>query len=104
VFASLFSLIIGPLNLALERRLWLVLMTVVTGLTGYVLYGIFAVQLVKVEALGDWVRGNATSHRLTPLISFIFALGGSGIGIGTWFIQARYNRSSPEIDEKTKIK
>ena len=84
------------LNLALEIRLWLVLMAVVGGLVGYVLYGIFAVQLAGVQPIGNWIRGNTTSHWLTSLVSLLFALTGIAIAQILRMIQERYKPALKE--------
>jgi len=81
--------------LDLETRLWLVLMSFAAGLVGYVLYGIFAVQLVEIVPIGHWIRANTNTHGLTPLVSFLFALVGLGIGVLIWFIRNQQRRVSP---------
>ncbi len=65
-----------PVGIPLEARLWPALVAAALGLTGYVLYGIFAIQLSQVEILGGWVRYNTQWHWLTPLVTMIFALMG----------------------------
>ena len=98
VIGSLFFVVTGRLTSALERRIWLVLLAVVTGLIGYVLYGIFAVQLVTVDNLGQWVRANTQSHRLTPLVSAITTIIGACLGLILWLIQNRYRNGLHEED------
>ena len=84
------------LSLALETRLWLVLMAIVGGLIGYVLYGIFAVQLADVQTIGNWVRGNTTSHWLTSVVSLLFAAIGIAIAQILRLIQERYKPALKE--------
>ena len=83
------------LGLNLETRSWLVLMTFAAGLVGYVLYGIFAVQLVEIALMGNWIRANANTHWLTPVVSFLFALAGLGIGILIWFVRNQQRKVAP---------
>ncbi len=65
-------------QLPLADRLYPALVAVAVGLAGYVLYGIFAVQLAEVKLLGTWVHQNSHTHWLTPLISLLFAVLGWG--------------------------
>lgn len=62
----------------IEIRIYPALLVVAVGLVGYVLYGIFAVQLSAVKGVGDLVRQNTTLHWVTPFISVLFGLLGWG--------------------------
>ena len=81
--------VLARLNIALETRVGMIILALSGGLTGYVFYGIFVARLAQVNALGSWVRGNATFHILTPSITLVFALIGGGIGFLGWYIRSR---------------
>lgn len=74
----------GPL----EIRLWPVLLAAAVGLIGYVLYGIFAVQLAEIGWLGKLIRQNTHIHWLTPLVTLVFAVTGLGLArLTRWFAE-----------------
>jgi hypothetical protein len=84
----------------LEIRLWPVLLAAAMGLIGYVLYGIFAVQIAVIDGLGTLIRGNTKIHWLTPLVTLIFALMGVGIVYLTGWIKAkRETQTEPEAKD-----
>lgn len=81
----------------LEVRLWPVLMLAAVGLIGYVLYGIFAVQIAAINGLGTFIRGNTKIHWLTPLVTTVFGLMGVGVVYLTEWVKARRDaRPEPE--------
>ncbi len=65
-------------QLPLSERIFPALVAIAVGLAGYVLYGIFAVQLAEVKIIGTWVHQNSHTHWLTLVISLLFALLGWG--------------------------
>ena len=65
-------------QLPLAERILPALVAIAVGLAGYVLYGIFAVQLAEVKIIGAWVHQNSHTHWLTLIISLLFALLGWG--------------------------
>ncbi|RME41596.1 MAG: hypothetical protein D6796_15645, partial [Caldilineae bacterium] len=85
-----------PARTSLETRLWPVLLMMAAGLTGYVLYGILAVQLAEMDGIGPLVRQNADSHLLTPLVTvFCGLLGLGGLALAR-FIRQRYTPNEKE--------
>ncbi len=77
-------------QMPLAARAYPALMAVAVGLAGYVLYGIFAVQLADVAVIGDWVLQNTQRHWFTPVISLIFALLGWMSVVAARIIRARW--------------
>lgn len=95
--AGVFVFMTSP-KAPLEIRLWPVLMMAAMGLIGYVLYGIFAVQIAAIDGLGALIRGNTKIHWLTPLVTMIFALLGVGIVYLTEWVKAR-REAQPEVKD-----
>jgi beta-N-acetylhexosaminidase len=99
-FGIIIFSIMTPAGAPLETRLWPALLVIAAGLVGYVLYGIFAVQLVELEKVSDWIRQNTKTHWLTPLVTLIFAfLGVIGMVLAK-FIREKLARSAQDEDSE----
>ncbi|MFQ5575785.1 MAG: hypothetical protein ACE5G8_02220 [Anaerolineae bacterium] len=95
---AIIFVLMTPAAAPLEARLWPVLLATSTGLAGYVLYGIFAVQLAELQTVGDWIRGNTQTHWLTPLVTLVFAvMGVAGLAL-VRFIKETYSASARKED------
>ncbi len=95
LLASVITLRFSSPTDPIEVRIHPALLAVAVGLAGYVLYGIFAVQLSAVKNIGDLVRQNTSSHWVTPAVSLFFGL----LGWGGLYLARRIRASTKEKED-----
>lgn len=89
--------VLGAGSFDLETRLQPALMAIVTGLAGYVLYSMLAVQLADSAWLGPLIQNNVNQHWLAPVVAFICALAGALAWEVVYRLLRRRSRSEPPL-------